>query len=87
MIALCAQKSTPVATLTKPKIIGCVSSDSGSLSIVDPAHLEVSEAGSIRFPRWNLFTAFDTELGDGEFCVYAQRDKCGKLRRIIIEID
>jgi hypothetical protein len=29
----------------------------------------------------------DTEIGDGEFCVYAQRDRQGRLRRIVIELE
>ena len=74
-------------TLTKPKIIGCVSSDSGELAVVDPCHLQVSESGSVCFPRWNLYTTFSTELGDNEFAVYEQRDLRGKLRRIVIEIE
>jgi hypothetical protein len=76
-----------VALLTKPKLIGCVSSDSGSLSVLDPSHLQVSEAGSVNLPKWNLYTSFDTEVGDGEFTVYAQRDTKGRLRRIIIELE
>lgn len=76
-----------MATLTKPKLIGCVSSDSGCLSVLDPAHLQVSEGGSVSMPKWNLFTSFETEVGDGEFTVYAQRDSRGKLRRVIIELE
>jgi hypothetical protein len=75
-----------VVTLTKPKLIGCVSSDSGSIAVVDPCHLEASE-GSVRLPAWNLYTNVDTEIGDGEFCVYAQRDRQGRLRRIVIELE
>jgi len=76
-----------VALLTKPKLIGCVSSDSGSISVLDPAHLQVSEAGSVSLPKWNLYTSFDTEVGDGEFTVYEQRDSKGRLRRIFIELE
>jgi hypothetical protein len=76
-----------VATLTKPKLIGCVSSDSGCLSVLDPAHLQVSETGSINFPKWNLYTSFETEVGDGEFTVFEQRDSKGRLRRIVIELE
>jgi hypothetical protein len=76
-----------VVTLTKPRIIGCASSDSGSLCVVDPCYIEVSESGSVRLPSWNLYTSFDTELGDGEFVVYEQRDRRGKLKRIVIEIE
>jgi len=76
-----------VVTLTKPKLIGCVSSDSGSLSVLDPSHLSVSDSGEVRLPAWNLHTNFSTELGDGEFTVYEQRDRRGRLRRVVIEID
>jgi hypothetical protein len=55
--------------------------------VLDPAHLQVSEAGSVSLPKWNLYTSFDTEVGDGEFTVYAQRDTKGRLRRIIIELE
>lgn len=75
-----------MATLTKPKLIGCASCDSGSICIVDPSHLEVSETGSVRLPNWNLYTSFNTEVGDDEFTVYEQRDNRGRLRRVVIEI-
>ena len=74
-------------TLSKPKLIGCVSSDSGSIAVVDPCHLGVSETGSVCLPPWNLYTNVDTEIGDGEFTVYEQRDKKGRLRRIVIELE
>lgn len=76
-----------MAVLSKPKLIGCVSSDSGRLSVLDPSYLDVSEAGSVRLPNWNLYTSFDTEVGDGEFTVYEQRDTRGRLRRIVIELE
>lgn len=76
-----------MVTLTKPKLIGCVSSDSGSLSVLDPSHLEVSPSGSVSLPAWNLHTSFETEIGDGEFTVYEQRDRRGRLRRIVIELE
>jgi hypothetical protein len=75
-----------MAVLSKPKIIGTVACDSGTIAITDPSYLEVSKEDTVRLPQWNLFTSFDTEVGDGEFVVYAQRDSLGKLRRIIIEI-
>lgn len=74
-------------TLTKPKLIGCVSSDSGSIALVDPCHLGVSESGSVSLPAWNLYTQVDTEVGDGEFTVYEERDRRGRLRRIVIELE
>lgn len=38
-------------------------------------------------PRLSLYTAVNTELGDGEFSVHEQRDSRGRLRRIVIEIE
>lgn len=75
-----------VATLTKSKLIGVVASDSGKICIADPSHLEAHQ-GSVRLPAWNLHTSFDTGVGDGEFSVYEERDKRGRLRRVIIELD
>jgi len=75
-----------VVTLTRPKFIGSVSSDSGQIAVVDPSHLEASE-GAVRLPAWNLYTSVNTEIGDGEFAVYAQRDRQGRLRRIVIELE
>jgi hypothetical protein len=69
------------------KIIGCVKVDSGCLTVLDPCHLGISEAGAIRLPNWNLYTRFDTEVGDGEFTVYEQRDSRGRLRRVVIELE
>lgn len=74
-------------SLTKPKLIGCVSCDSGEIAVVDPCHIEVSESGAISLPRWNLFTCISTEVGDSEFAVYEQRDWRGKLRRVVIEMN
>lgn len=75
-----------VATLNKPKLIGVVACDSGKICIVDPSHLCAHE-GSVLLPAWNLHTAFETESGDGEFTVHEERDRRGRLRRIIIELD
>ena len=76
-----------MAVLCKPKIIGTVACNSGSIALVDPSHLEVSPTDTVQLPAWNLFTSVDTEIGDGEFVVYAQRDGLGRLRRVIIEIE
>jgi hypothetical protein len=76
-----------MAVLSKPKIIGTVSCDSGSIAVVDPTYLQASKENSVQLPQWNLFTSFDTEVGDGEFVVYSQRDGRGRLRRIIIELE
>lgn len=76
-----------MALLTDPKLIGCISCDSGQIAVVDPSYLGVSEAGSVRLPSWNLYTRFNTEVGDGEFTVYEQRDTKGRLRRVVIELE
>lgn len=76
-----------MALLCKPKIIGTVACDSGSIALVDPSYLEVSNTDTVQLPDWNLFTSVNTEMGDGEFVVYAQRDGLGRLRRVIIEIE
>ena len=72
---------------TKPKLIGRVSSDSGVISVLDHTHLYVNECGRVNLPQYNLYTAIDTEIGDGEFQIYELRDTEGKLRRIVITID
>ena len=74
-------------SLTKPKLIGSVCSDSGSLSIVDPTYITVSRSNKVNFPKCHLFTSFDTEIGDGEFPVYEMRDKQGRLKCIVIDIE
>ena len=76
-----------MAVLSKPKIIGTVACDSGSIAVVDPAYLQTSNQSPVELPQWNLFTSFNTEIGDGEFAVYGQRDSLGRLRRIIIELE
>lgn len=75
-----------MATLTKSKLIGVVSCDSGKICIADPSHLEAHQ-GSVRLPAWNLYTSFETGIGDGEFTVYEERDKNNRLKRVIIEFD
>ena len=76
-----------MTTLKRPKIIGCVSCDSGTLAVIDPSHLGVTQGGSVSLPAWNLFTSVNTEVGDGEFTVHEQRDSKGRLRRIVIELE
>jgi|TARA_Y100001972_G_C7411974_1_gene213429 hypothetical protein len=76
-----------VAKNIKPKLIGKVASDSGVISVLDHTHLYVNECGRVNLPRYNLYTAIDTEIGDGEFKIYELRDTEGKLRRIVITID
>ena len=72
---------------TQPKIIGTVCSDSGTLSIVDPCLVKSNRPGKVKFPKCNLYSSFDTEVGDGEFPVYEVRDTDGKLRCIVIGIE
>jgi hypothetical protein len=71
----------------KPKLIGSVCSDSGSLSVLDPCHLKTSKTGKVRLPGCNLYTSFETEVGDGEFQVYEMRDNKGKLKCIVINLE
>tara|TARA_R100000988_G_scaffold58753_1_gene29400 strand:- start:433 stop:681 length:249 start_codon:yes stop_codon:yes gene_type:complete len=78
--------STPVATVFKPKFIGSVAVDSGVISVIDHTHIKVDETGSVDLPSYNLYTAINTEIGDGEYNVYECRDNKGGLRKIIIDI-
>jgi len=75
-----------VVKIAKSKLIGVVGCDSGKICIADPSHLQASQ-GSVKLPAWNLHTSFDTEIGDGEFTVYEERDRHGRLKRVIIDID
>tara|TARA_B100000131_G_scaffold296183_1_gene313794 strand:- start:501 stop:731 length:231 start_codon:yes stop_codon:yes gene_type:complete len=76
-----------VAKNTTGKLIGRVTIDSGVISVLDHTHLYVNECGRVNLPRYNLYTAIDTEIGDGEFKIYEDRDKKNRLKRIIITID
>ena len=78
--------STPVTTVFKPKFIGSVAVDSGVISVIDHTHIKVDETGSVDLPSYNLYTAINTEIGDGEYKVYECRDDEGGLRQIIIDI-
>ena len=78
--------STPVSTVFKPKFIGSVAVDSGVISVIDHTHIKVDETGSVDLPSYNLYTAINTEIGDGEYNVYECRDNKGGLRKIIIDI-
>ena len=78
--------STPVATVFKPKFIGSVSVDSGVISVIDHTNIKVDETGSVDLPSYNLYTAINTEIGDGEYNIYECRDDKGGLRKIIIDI-
>ena len=78
--------STPVSTVLKPKFIGSVAVDSGVISVIDHTHIKVDETGSVDLPSYNLYTAINTEIGDGEYNIYECRDDKGGLRKIIIDI-
>ena len=78
--------STPVSTVLKPKFIGSVAVDSGVISVIDHTHIKVDETGSVDLPSYNLYTAINTEIGDGEYDIYECRDDKGGLRKIIIDI-
>jgi len=75
-----------MSTLCKPQKINSVSCDSGSIYIVDPCHLENPSSIPGNGPFY-FGASFNTEIGDGEFNIYEQRDIKGHLRRIVIEID
>ena len=75
-----------MTTVLKPKCIGRVAVDSGVISVVDATHIKVNRAGEINLPSYNLYTAINTEIGDGEYKIYECRDDKGGLRKIIIDI-
>jgi hypothetical protein len=70
-----------MSLLSAPKTLGTCYCDSGKLLITDPSYLKANEA------LGPASISFSTEIGDGEFAVYEERDRRGKLRRIVIEID
>ena len=75
-----------MSPLLKPKCIGRVAVDSGVISVLDTTHIKVDKCGSLNLPSYNLYTAINTEIGDGEYKVYECRDDEGGLRQIIIDI-
>ena len=75
-----------MTTVFKPKCICRVAVDSGVISVVDATHIKVNKAGEINLPSYNLYTAINTEIGDGEYKIYECRDDKGGLRKIIIDI-
>ena len=75
-----------MTTVLKPKCIGRVAVDSGVISVVDATHIKVNKACEINLPSYNLYTAINTEIGDGEYKIYECRDDKGGLRKIIIDI-
>ena len=78
--------STTVYSFKKPKCIGKVAVDSGIISVLDTTHIKVDKGGSLNLPSYNLYTAINTEIGDGEYDIYECRDDKGGLRKIIIDI-
>ncbi len=63
-----------------------VSCDSGNLVIVDPCYLKNSKNIDSLIDR-GFATNINTEIGDGEFSIEKKRDRQGKLKQIIINID
>ena len=63
-----------------------VSCDSGNLVIVDPCYLKNSKNIDSLIDR-GFATNINTEIGDGEFSIEKKRDRQGRLRQIIINID
>jgi len=63
-----------------------VSCDSGNLVIIDPCYVKDQEnINSII--DCGLATNINTEIGDGEFSIEKKRDRQGRLKQIIINID
>ena len=63
-----------------------VSCDSGNLVIVDPCYLKNSKNIDSLIDR-GFATNINTEIGDGEFSIEKKRDRQGRLKQIIINID
>ena len=63
-----------------------VSCDSGNLVIVDPCYLKNSKNIDSLIDR-GFATHINTEIGDGEFSIEKKRDRQGRLKQIIINID
>ena len=63
-----------------------VSCDSGNLVIVDPCYLKNSKNIDSLIDR-GFATNINTEIGDGEFSIEKKRDRQGRLKPIIINID
>ena len=71
--------------LSPKKHLGTCSSDSGQLIITDPSYVNSGQA--MGQPMDELAVSFNTEVGDGEFSVYEERNRYGQLKRIVIEIE
>ena len=63
-----------------------VSCDSGNLVIGDPCYLKNSKNIDSLINR-GFATNINTEIGDGEFSIEKKRDRQGRLKQIIINID
>ena len=63
-----------------------VSCDSGNLVIIDPCYLKNSKNIDSLINR-GFATNINTEIGDGEFSIEKKRDRQGRLKQIIINID
>ena len=70
--------------MSERQLLGYLPVDSGQISIVDPAHIELVEKGDL---LTDLLTV-DTEIDDGNFPVFFEKDDAGGYgkSRIIIEL-
>ena len=70
--------------MSERQLLGYLPVDSGQISIVDPAHIELVEKGDL---LTDLLTV-DTEIDDGNFPVFFEKDDGGGYgkSRIIIEL-
>ena len=66
--------------------VASIQSHSFMTSLYIIGHIKVNSTGSIDLPSYNLYTAINTEIGDGEYNIYECRDDKGGLRKIIIDI-
>jgi hypothetical protein len=82
---LLALNKKGVMNMSERQLLGYLPVDSGQISIVDPAHIELVERGDL---LTDLLTV-DTKIDDGNFPVYFEKDDAeggyGKSR-IIIEL-
>ena len=67
----------------KRPVISC---DSGNLVIIDPCYIKNSDIVISLIDR-GFATNINTEIGDGEFSIEKKRDRQGRLKQIIINID
>ena len=71
--------------MSERKLVGYLPVDSGQISIVDPAHIELVEKGDL---LTDLLTV-DTKIDDGNFPFFFKKDDAERgygKSRIIIEL-